>query len=486
MRRLAPVFHLLGLVLVIFALTMLLPLAIALSRGNDAAMKADLTSLAITLASGGALWLATRKYKRELQVRDGFLLVALTWSVLPAFGTLPLLFFLPELTFTDAYFETVSGVTTTGATVLSGLDALPASLNFWRMELQWLGGMGLIVLAVAILPLLGVGGSQLYRAETPGPMKDAKLTPRIAQTAKGLWLVYVGITVACIVSFQLAGMTWLDAVMHGFTTVSTAGFSSHDASFAYFDSPVIEAVAIVFMLVGAMNFASHFLVFRNRSLNPYVRDPEAKWFLLITLGSCLMLALYLWQFQVYPDFWSALRFASFNTVSIATTTGHVNTDYNQWPIFGPLWMLLLCCFAASAGSTGGGIKMVRALLLYKQLFHEMVRTMHPNAAAPVKLGGQPVPNNIIFAVLAFMSVYGVSIVSMTLILTASGLDAITAFSAVVASINNTGPGLNEVGPATNYAGLADFQTWVCTFAMLLGRLELFTLLIVLHPKFWQR
>lgn len=486
MRRLFPVVHLLGLVVVIFAFTMLLPLALALTRGDTGPIRADAISFAITLASGSVLWLATRKYKRELQIKDGFLLVALTWTVLPAFATLPLMIFLPDLTFTDAYFETVSGITTTGGTVLAGLDTLPPSLNLWRAELQWLGGMGLIVLAVAILPLLGVGGQQIFKAETPGPMKDAKLTPRIAQTAKALWLVYAALTAACIVCFKLAGMDWLDAVIHAFTAVSTAGFSSHDASFGYFDSPAIEVVAMVFMLLGAINFASHFLFFRNRSLNAYRRDPEVRWFLVVILGSCVMLALFLWMRDVYADFWTALRFASFNTISIATTTGHINTDYNVWPVFAPLWMLLLGCFAACAGSTAGGIKMIRALLLYKQLFHEMVRTMHPNAAAPVKLGGQAVPNNIIFAVLAFMSVYGVSIVAMTLVLTASGLEVLTAFSAVIACINNIGPGLNAVGPATNYSSLTDFQTWVCTFAMLLGRLELFTLLIVLHPRFWQR
>ena len=485
MSRLFPVIHVLGLVILIFGFTMLAPLGLSLWL-DDAAQFAYDESIAITIGCGLVMWLATRGYRRELQVRDGFLLVVLVWSVLPAFATLPLMFFLPELSFTDAYFEAVSGLTTTGATVLTGLDQLPLSINLWRGELVWLGGMGLIVLAVAILPLLGVGGRQMLKAETPGPMKETKLTPRIAETAKGLWLVYAGITLACIIAFKLAGMNWFDAVMHAFTTMGLGGFSSHDASFAYWNSPLIELVAIVFMLIAGVNFATHFLVWRGKSLSPYRHDPEMGLFIGITLASCLGLACYLWLMGVYPDPLAALRYASFNTISIATSTGYASTDYYLWPIFAPLWMLFLSSFCSSSGSTGGGIKMIRAQLLYKQVFREMVKIMHPQAVAPIKLGGAVVPNRIIFAVLAFMFIYIASIVSMTLVLALSGLDVITAFSAVVACINNTGPGLNQVGPATTYAVLTDFQTWVCSFAMLLGRLELFTLLVVFTPAFWRK
>ena len=485
MNRLFPVINVLGIVILIFGFTMLIPLALSIWL-NNVAQFVYYKSAAITIASGFMMWAVTRNYKRELKVRDGFLLVVLVWSVLPAFATLPLLFHLPYLSFTNAYFEATSGLTASGGTVLSGLDLLPPSINFWRTEMVWMGGMGLIVLAVAILPLLGVGGRQMFKAETPGPMKDTKLTPRIAETAKGLWLVYAGITIACAIAYKLAGMTWLDAVMHSFTTIGLGGFSSHDASFAHWDSPQIEGVATLFMLIAGINFASHFLAWREKSLLPYRYDPEAGLFITIILISCLMLTIYLWNMGVYPDLLTSLRYASFNTVSVATTTGYSNTDYNLWPIFAPLWMLALCCFCSSSGSTGGGIKMIRAKLLFKQVFREMIVIMHPQAITPVKLGNSVVSNQIVYAILAFLSIYLASIVSLTLILASSGLDFITSFSTVVACINNLGPGLNLVGPAATFEGLTDFQTWVCSFTMLLGRLELFTLLIVFIPAFWRK
>jgi trk system potassium uptake protein TrkH len=419
-------------------------------------------------------------------VRDGFLLVALVWTVLPAFATLPLLLQLRELSFTDAFFEAVSGLTASGATVLSGLDRLPPSLNIWRGFMIWLGGMGVIVLAVAILPLLGVGGSQLFKAETPTPMKDNKLTPRIAETAKGLWLIYFGLTVACALAYRWAGMNWLDAVMHAFTTMGLGGFSTHDQSYAHWNSPRIEAVAIVFMLLAAINFATHFLAWHRRSLRAYRVDPEAKVFIGVVVLSALGIAAFLVWKGVYPDYGTALRYAAFNVVSIATTTGYANTDFNLWPIFAPLWMLFLSSFASCSGSTGSGVKMIRALILFKQVFRELLRIIHPRVYRPVKLAGQPVENNVVFAVLAYVFVYVSCIVIFTLLLALSGADVVTAFSAAVASVNNTGPGLAQVGPASTYAVLNDFQTWVCSFAMLLGRLELFTLLVVLTPAFWRK
>lgn len=485
MVRILAVLHVLSVVILIFALCLLFPLLWSFVLG-DAAQTAYDEAILLTASAGMLLWAMTRKHRRELQPRDGFLLVALVWSVLPAFATLPLLFYLPELSFTDAYFETVSGLTTTGATVLTGLDALPPSINIWRTLLEWIGGMGVIVLAVAILPLLGVGGSQIYKAETPGPMKDTKLTPRIAETAKGLWLVYFMITVACLLAYRIAGMNWLDAMMHAFTTMSLGGFSSHDTSFAYWNSPAIEAVSIYFMLLAGINFGTHFLAWRRRNFGPYARDPEAWLYLLVVFGSVFGVAYYLLANQTYPGFWTALRFAAFNVVSIATTTGYANTDFNLWPIFAPVWMLFLCGFCTCSGSTGGGIKMIRAELMARQAVREMTRILHPRAVVPVKLGGMPVENNIIFAVLAFILIYVASFVAMTMMLAASGLDIITAFSAVVACINNTGPGLNQVGPATTYASLNDFQIWILTVAMLLGRLELFTLLVVFTPGFWRK
>jgi len=484
MSRIAPVLNVLSKVVMLFSATFLLPLTLSWIL-DDGAQRAYDEAIVITFIAGALIWLFTRKSHRELQTRDGFLLVLLVWTSLPAFATLPLLIYLPDLSFTDAYFETVSGITTTGSTILSGLDTLPMSINLWRGLLVWLGGMGLIVLAVAILPLLGVGGMQIYKAETPGPMKDTKLTPRITETAKGLYLIYLGITIAGILSFWLAGMTPFDAVMHTFSTMGLGGFSSHDASFGYWNSPVIEVVTVVFMLVAGINFSTHFLAWRQRGVTAYQLDPEVRWFLTVTLGSALMIAIYLKVLNVYPDFSQALRFALFNTVSIATTTGFANTDFNLWPIFAPLWMLFLSCFASCSGSTGGGMKMVRAQLLFRQGRRELTRLVHPAARLPVKLAGQVVPNNVIYAVLAFAFLYVFAIIIMTLVMTASGLDFITAFSAVIASINNTGPGLNQVGPATTYAVLTDFQTWICTIAMLLGRLELLTVLVVFTRAFWR-
>ena len=483
--RLPAVLHVLSLVLALFAASMLVPLVCALAYA-DGGQSAYSRSIGITLLASAALWAATRRAGRELQVRDGFLLVALVWTVLPAFATLPLILQLPGLSFTDAYFEAVSGLTASGATVLSGLDSLPPSLNLWRGFMIWLGGMGVIVLAVAILPLLGVGGSQLFKAETPTPMKDTKLTPRIAETAKGLWLVYFGLTLACGLAYRWAGMDWLDATMHAFTTLGLGGFSTHDDSYAYWNSPRIEAVAIVFMLLAAINFATHFLAWHRRSLRAYRVDPEARVFLGLVAVSVLGIAAYLVWAGVYADFGTALRYAAFNVVSIATTTGYANTDFNLWPIFAPLWMLFLCSFASCSGSTGSGMKMIRAQILFKQIFRELLRIIHPRVYNPVKLAGQPIENNVVFAVLAYVFVYVSCIILFTLLLTVSGADVVTAFSAALVSMNNTGPGLAQVGPASTYAVLNDFQTWVCSFAMLLGRLELFTLLVVLTPAFWRK
>jgi trk system potassium uptake protein TrkH len=483
--RFIAVINVLSRVLLLFAASMALPWGISYLLG-DGAQRAFGWSLAATLVAALALWLATFHERRELQVRDGFLLVALVWTVLPAFATLPLLFSIEGLSFTDAYFEAVSGLTASGATVLDGLDELAPSVNIWRGLMIWLGGMGVIVLAVAILPLLGVGGSQLFKAETPTPMKDTKLTPRIAETAKGLWLVYVGLTLACVIAYWLAGMNELDALMHGFTTMGLGGFSTHDASFAYWDSPAIEAVAIAFMLVAAINFATHFLAWRRLSLLPYRRDPEAKTMILVLVLSVILVAGYLLLTGVYEDFRSALRYSAFNVVSLATTTGYSNTDYSQWPIFAPLVMLFLSSFVSCSGSTGSGMKMIRAQILFKQIFRELLRTIHPRIYNPVKLSEIPVSNATVFAVLAYVFMYASCVIVLTLLLTASGLDVISGFSAAVASLNNTGPGLGEVGPATTYANLTDTQTWICSFAMLLGRLELFTLLVVLTPAFWRK
>lgn len=484
MYRFAPVFRAMGMIIMLFGLTMLVPLILSWVT-NDGAQTAYDEAFALTMLSGAWCWYHFRHCKKELTVRDGFLMVVLVWTVLPAMASLPFIIHLGT-SFTDAYFESVSGLTTTGSTVLVGLDSLPMSINLWRHQLVWVGGMGLIVLAIAILPLLGIGGRQMFKAETPGPMKDSKMTPRIAETAKGLWLVYVGITLCCTLGYRWAGMDWFDAVCHAFSTMGLGGFSTHDASFGHFDSPAIEAVCILFMLTAGINFAAHFLALSGRSLRPYVDDPEVLWFLGIILISTVIVAIYIWKHGMYPEMVTAFRHTAFNLVSIATTTGFSSVDYAQWPIFAPLWMLFLSSFATSAGSTGGGIKMMRALLLYKQVYRELLRAMHPNAVYNVKIGGAVAPQSILFAVLAFGFVYMVCIVTLTLMMAWSDLDIVTAFTAVVASINNTGPGLGLVGPSTTYEVLTDFQTWICTVAMLLGRLEIFTLLVVFTPAFWRR
>lgn len=485
MNRFFTVVNVLGKMILVFGLTMSIPLGLALWNG-DGSHSVFERAILITFGSGLVMWLLTRRFQRELQTKDGFLLVVLVWSGLPVFAMLPLLFYLPELSISMAYFEAVSGLTATGGTVLSGLDALPPSINLWRCEIVWLGGMGLIVLAVAILPLLGVGGRQLLNAEIPGPMKENKLTPRIAETAKGLWAIYACLTLVCVFAYQWAGMDWLDAVMHAFTTLGLGGFSSHDASFGYWNSPLIESVAIVFMLLAGINFSTHFLAWRAKSIVPYRYDVEVGWFIMILLISCLGLAAYLWHVGVYTDPLVALRYAAFNIVSVATTTGYSNTDYSVWPLFVLLWILFLSGFCTSSGSTGGGIKMIRARILYQQVYREIITIMHPNAIIPAKLGRSVLASRVILAVLVFLFVYTASIVLMTLALSLSGLDLMTAFSAAVACINNLGPGLGNIGPATTYASLTELQIWICSFAMLLGRLEFFTVLAIFTPAFWRK
>jgi trk system potassium uptake protein len=484
-RSILPVLNVLSVVIAIFAMTMLVPLAFAFF-GRDAALPAYDNALVITLVAGAVLYLATRRYKRELLPRDGFLLVTLAWTVLPLFATLPLLFHLRDLSFTHAYFEAMSALTTTGSTVLTGLDTLPLSINIWRHLLQWIGGMGILVLTVAILPLLGVGGAQVFKAESAGPLKEHKLTPRIADTAKALYLIYFSLSFICFLAFAWAGMSWSDALMHMFSTMSLGGFSSYDASFGFWNSPVIEYTAVVFMLLAGFNFSLHFLAWRRRSLWVYLADTEAKAYVFTLVIASLAVAVFLTVQGVYPEWSTALRYATFNVVSVATTTGFASTDFGLWPTFAPVLMLFLCGFTTCAGSTGGGVKMIRSVILMKQALREFTRILHPRVINPVHIDGRTIENNVVFAVLAFMLVYGAAMTGCTLLLLLSGLDVISAFSAVVASINNTGPGLNQVGPAANYGGLDDFELWVCIFAMLIGRLELLAVLVLFTPAFWRK
>jgi trk system potassium uptake protein TrkH len=487
--RLAGILNLLGLTMALFAATMALPLGLAIYTG-DAALAAFVDAMLLSVAAGGLLWLVTRRHRAELRPRDGFLLVSMVWTVLPLLAAIPLYIYFDRagmpLSFTDGYFEAMSGLTTTGATVLTGLDKLPPSINLWRATLVWLGGMGILVLAVAILPLLGVGGHQVFRAEMPGPIKDEKLTPRIASTAKALYAIYFGLSLLCLLAYRLAGLPWFDAWCHMATTMGLGGFSTWDDGFAHFDSVAVEIVAIVFMLIAGINFATHFSAVQTRSLAPYRSCSQTIPYLALTVGAALVVSVFLYADGVYGTVAEALRYGIFNTVSVVTTTGYANADYTQWPIFAPLVMLLLSGVATSAGSTGGGIKMIRAILLLKQARTELVVMLHPQAVSPVRLQGRVVDGRVMASVLAFMLMYGMSIAVLTILMLVSGLDPVTAFSAVVASVNNTGPGLGAIGPMGSFAVLTDFQTWLCTFGMLIGRLELFTVLILFTPAFWSK
>ncbi len=486
MRSLLGVLNIFGSLLAWFALFFLLPIATALFYGELAPLRGFVAGAVIAAAGGLLLQLATRRYRYDLKPRDAYLLVTLSWLTIAAVATTPLMIDLPGLSFTKAYFEAMSGLSTTGATVLNGLDRLPHSVNLWRHSLSWLGGMGIIVLAVAVLPLLGVGGMQLYRAGAPGAVKDAKLAPRITETAKTLWFVYAGLTAACALALWAAGMSVFDAICHALSTLALGGFSTHDASIGYFNSPMIEFVLMIFMLIAAMNFATHFIALRKGDFSVYRRDPEARWMLLLVLGSCILIAVFIQLKGVYGNTLQSLRYASFNVISLATDSGFVNTDYGRWPVFAPMWMLFLSCLCANTGSTGGGIRMFRSLILIKQSLREMFTLVHPQAVAPLKISGQVVPNGVVYSVLAFIFLYFITIAVLTFALLISGLDSMSSFSAIIACINNVGPGLHEVGPASNYSGLTDFQSWTCIAAMFLGRIEIITFAVLFTPTFWRK
>jgi trk system potassium uptake protein TrkH len=486
MSSLAPALNILARIMVGYSFLFLVPMAWAWHLDAPALMDVWLQSMALTLGLGLMLWLFTKRYHRELMPRDGFLLVNLVWTVLPACSALPLVLAIDGLSWTDAYFEAMSGLTATGATALSGLDSLPVSVNVWRCFMQLIGGLGVMLLVVAVLPLLGLGGVQLYKAETPGPMKDARLTPRIAETARGLWGVYFVFSTACLLAYHQAGMSWSDAFMHMCSTMGLGGFSSHDASFGFWNSPDIELVAIFFMALSGISFARYFIVWRARSFRSMWRDTEVRAYVLVLLGSALGLAVLLLSHGIFAQPQEALRAAAFHVVSVATTTGYASADYALWPVFAPIWLMFLGTFVSCAGSTGGGIKMVRMVLLIKQSRRELVRAIHPRVVNPVKLGRATIPATVIAAVMAYMLIYGASTIGLTMLMLLSGLDIVTAFSAVVATLNNIGPGLGLVGPASNFGALTDFQTWICTVAMLLGRLELLAVMVLFVPHFWRK
>lgn len=472
-----------GILLMVFSLTLIPPVLVGL-HFDSGGLGSFISSFSGLMLLGFLLWFPFRNYKHDLKVRDGFIIVVLFWTALGFAGSIP--FYLDEavpLSWTDALFESFSGLTTTGATVLTGLDHLPHAFLWYRQQLQWLGGMGIIVLAVAILPMLGVGGMQLYKAETPGPVKDAKLAPRISETAKALWYIYVTLTLACAFAYWAAGMSVFDAFGHSFSTVAIGGFSTHDASIGYFDSVEIEVIAMIFMFLSGINFALHFTAFRQLDGRPYLLDPEFKFYTLVLTVGLIITVGYLTINSVYPTWQEALRYGSFQVISLATTTGFANTDFSVWPAFVPVLLIMMSFIGGSAGSTAGGMKVIRALLLFKQGTREVNQLLHPNALMPVKLNGKAIPEKVMTAVWGFFSLYVITLGVLTLVMMALGLDQVTAFSAVAAMINNLGPGLGEV--AANYASLDDPQKWVLTFAMLLGRLELFTLIVLFTRAFWR-
>ncbi len=474
----------LGLLLMLFSLTMVPPVGVALLYG-EATIAAFLQAGGIIACIGLLLWLPVCRARRGLRLREGFIVVALFWSVLGTAGALPLVLSqAPVLSITDAVFESISGLTTTGSTVIVGLDELPRSILFYRQFLQWLGGMGIIVLAVAILPLLGIGGMQLYRAELPGPVKDTKLTPRIAETAKALWNIYAGLTVVCALAYWLAGMSVFDAVAHSFSTVAIGGFSPYDASMGHFNSAVIEMIAVVFMILGGTNFALHFAAMRRRSLVPYLLDAEFRTYVGILLVVALVTVSYLIFAQTFASVSEALHHGIFQVVSIATTTGYTTASFAAWPAFLPVLLIFASFIGACASSTGGGLKVIRVLLLFKQGRRELVQLVHPNARIAVKIGGKALDDRVVQGVWGFFATYVLCFSVGMLLLMAAGLDQITAFSAMAACINNLGPGLGEV--AANFRTIDDFSKWVLSAAMLLGRLEIFTLLVLLTPDFWRR
>tara|TARA_Y100000991_G_scaffold114567_1_gene86430 strand:- start:902 stop:2350 length:1449 start_codon:yes stop_codon:yes gene_type:complete len=478
----AMAFKIIGVLLILFSTAMLPSLFISLIA-KDGIESAFATGLAATLLAGILLWLPTRHLSRDLNIRDGFMVTALFWVVLGLFGAIPL-WLTPDLPLTpaDAIFESISGLTTTGATVITGLDSLPQSLLFYRQLLQWLGGIGIIVLAVAILPMLGIGGMQLYRAESAGPSKDRKLTPRITSTAKALFGIYLLLTVACAASYFAVGMSMFDAICHAFSTVAIGGFSTHDASLGHYEQNRVLLVSSVFMLLSAINFGLHFIALQRRNVRVYARDSETAFFITVIASATIVVCCLLLTTETL-GFEDSLIHGLFQTISIATTTGFTTQDFSMWPLFLPILLLILSFMGGCVGSTGGGMKAMRILLIFRQGVRELRQLLHPNAVIPLKLDARRVQTEVISAVWSFFAVYMFCFVLIWLALLATNLDFISAFSAVVATMNNLGPGLGEV--AYHYGAVSEPGKLILCLAMLIGRLEVFTLLVLLTPAFWR-
>ncbi|HIG78537.1 MAG TPA: potassium transporter [Cycloclasticus sp.] len=472
-----------GLLLGLFSITMLPPIIVSFLY-DEQNHQPFIIGFFVIFLTGLVLWLSAKNAKEELRTRDGFVIATVFWLSLGLSGAIPFYFSsMPSLSLTDSIFESISGLTTTGATVIIGLDDLPKSILFYRQQLQWLGGMGIIVLAVAILPMLGVGGMQLYKAETPGPVKDAKLTPRITETAKALWTIYAGLTVACASAYWLGGMTLFDAITHSFSTVSIGGFSTHDASFAFFNNSVLNYICIGFMFIAGINFALHFKAVHSFNFKLYVQNSEFKAYVAILLMHIAIICVSLYALGFVVDDSNAIEEVIFQVVSFATTSGFTSTDHASWPLFIPLLLIFMSFYGGCGGSTAGGIKVVRILIMLKQLGKEITHLVHPHADMPVKLDHHVVSRPIINAVWSFFTAYILSFGMLMILMMMSGLDQITAFSAVSATLNNLGPGLGDI--SSNYASIPDATKLIACFAMLLGRLEIFTLLVLFSPVFWR-
>jgi len=480
--RFAGIQKVIGSLLMGSSLMMLPPVLVSLYY-HDGAYQLFLDSAGIFLIIGLLIYIPVRQEKRELRLRDGFLVVTCSWLAVILVGALPyVLLPSPDLSFLDAMFESASGFTTTGATIISNVDVLPRSVLFYRMETQWLGGMGIIVLAVAILPMLRIGGMQLYRAEIPGPVKDAKLTPRITETAKALWLIYVGITILCIVSYEMGGMDMFDAVGHGFSTVATGGFSTHNESFAYWNNPELEAIAMFFMFIAGINFGLHYVAWRDASIQHYFKENELKVYASLLVSFIFLATVALFITSTFDSLATSLRHGAFHIVSVMSTTGFTTDPFYTWPSFVPLLLIFVAFIGGCAGSTAGGMKVIRVILLHRQALRELRLLVHPNAAFPIKYGEQTVTPKLMAAVWGFFLLFIASFAIMTMLLTATGLDMVTSYSAVIACISNMGPALGDAG--LNFASLNDTAKVILSFAMLLGRLEIYTVLVLLIPDFW--
>lgn len=474
--------RLFGVLLTLYSLTFLPSAGISLIYADREALN-FLISFAITAFAGGFLWLVSRDARGEIRVHEGFLIVALFWALMGAFGALPFILGL-HLNFTDAIFESVSGFTTAGATVITGLDSLPHSILYHRSQIQWLGGVGFVVLMVAIMPLLGIGGMQLFKAEVSGVSKEDKLTPRIAETARALWIIYVALTAICALCFWAAGMSFFDAVCHSFTTLATGGFSTHDASLGFWNDSLIETIAIVFMFAGGVNFAIHFLAWKTRNIKAYLTDPEVRAYTVIFVISSLLVAATLYLAGAYTGTLSSIRYATFQVISTLTTTGYTTAAYADWPLYIPLVLVILSYVGGCAGSTAGGMKVLRMMLLAKLGVRQLYQLSHPRAVSVIKLGDRLVTENVLYSMWGFYVLYIITALILTVLMMATGLDLESAFGAVSATLNVLGPGLGET--ASTFTTVSPVAKWLGVFAMLVGRLEVFTILILMMPSYWRR